>query len=322
MWNRMLAIVSVWAFASACEGEIDSAPPASGPAPTEGAEVTLPASIVAERGGFVPEGIEYDALNGRILTGSLTEGSILQIHADGRVTTVVSDPDLVSSIGIEADEPGNRLLVANSDASVFEGAGRGQAKLGVYDLTTGDRITMVDLAATIEDPPAELAHFANDVAVGDDGTAYVTDTRANVIYSVDPAYRASVFYEFGAIEGLGLNGIVVHPDGYLLVAGGTTLWKVPLTDPSDASPVALPEAVPGQDGVVWTADGRLAIVSNSDNRVVALTSQDDWATAELAGVAPYETQATTVAVVGDDLYVIHPHFADADPPSVERVMLR
>ena len=69
---------------------------------------------------------------------------------------------------------------------------------------------------------------------------------------------------------------------------------------------------------MWTA-GRLAIVSNSGNRVVALTSSDDWASAEVAGVAPYETQATTAAVVGDHVYVVHPHFADEDPPSVTRV---
>ena len=83
--------------------------------------------------------------------------------------------------------------------------------------------------------------------------------------------------------------------------------------------MALPEEVPGEDGMVWTA-GRLTIVSNSANRVVALTSDDDWATAEVAGVAGYEGQATTAAVVGDDVYVVHPHFADEDPPTFERVV--
>ena len=40
---------------------------------------------------------------------------------------------------------------------------------------------------------------------------------------------------------------------------------------------------------------------------------------ELVGVAPYEVMATTVAVIGDDLYVVHPHFQDDGMPSVERV---
>ena len=295
------------------EATPEAATPASAPAP-------LPAVIVAERGGFIPEGIEYDMTHDRILTGSLVEGTILQIHPDGRVTPAISDPDLVSSIGIEVDEPRDRLLVANSDFSVFQSGGAGQAKLGVYNLTTGERLAMVDLAAVIADPPDDAVYFANDVAVADDGTAYVTDTRMNLIYRVDTDYHASLLHQFDD-DGAGPNGIVHHPGGYLLVARGATLWKVPLDDPAAATEVRLPEDVPGQDGMVWTA-GRLAIVSN-DGRVVALTSADDWATAELAGVGTYEGQATTVAVVGDDLYVVHPHFGDPDhPPSVSRVVLR
>ncbi len=64
------------------------------------------------------------------------------------------------------------------------------------------------------------------------------------------------------------------------------LWKVPLDDPGAVAEVTLPEEVPGQDGMVWTA-GRLAIVSNSANRVVAVTSDDDWVSASVAGVASY-----------------------------------
>ena len=316
MRNRLLVFGVAAAMFVGCAA--DPEPPASAPEPEVSAPVPdpPPATIVAERGGFVPEGIEYDTTNGRILTGSLSEGSIFQIHNDGRVVSVVRDTDLVSSVGIEVDEPRGRLLVANSDLSTFGADSGGHAKLGVYDLTTGERIAMVDLAASIGDASSATAPFANDVAIGDDGTAYVTDTALSVIYRVDMDYAASVLHRF---DGVAPNGIVYHPSGYLLVAGGATLWKVPLDDPAAAMPVMLPEEVPGQDGMVWMADGRLAIVSNSGNRVVALTSEDDWATAQLAGVATYEIQATTAAVVGDDVYVVHPHFADEDPPSVERV---
>ena len=321
MRNPILVIAVTSAMFAGCAAEPEPAAPAleteaAAPAPDQ-----LPAMIVAERGGFIPEGIEYDTTNGRFLTGSLSEGSILLIHNDGRVTPVVSDPDLVSSVGIEVDEPRDRLLVANSDRSVFESGGAGQAKLGVYNLTTGERIAMVDLAATIADGGDDAVHFANDVAVSDDGVAYVTDTRMNVIYRVGTDYEPSTLHRFESDDG-GPNGLVYHPSGYLLVARGATLWKVPVDEPAGTTQVTLPEEIPGQDGLVWTADGRLAIVSNSSNRVVALTSADDWATAQLAGVASYETQATTAAVVGNDIYVIHAHFADQDPPSIERVVFQ
>ena len=310
-----LAAIAVAALLAACGTE--PAPPSTPDAePPAAPAYLLPESIVAERGGFIPEGVEYDNMNGRLLTGSLAEGTVFEIHGDGRVTAHVSDAELVSSVGIEADETRDRLLVANADRSVFEDGGTGLAKLGVYNLTSGDRIAMVDLAA-VAGGGADAVHFANDVAVADDGTAYVTDTRGLILYQVDADYAASVLHRFED-GGAGPNGIVHHPGGYLLVARGAGLWKVPIDDPAAAAEVALPEEIPGQDGMVWTA-GRLAIVSNSGNRVVALTSSDDWATAELAGVAPYETQATTAAVVGDHVYVVHPHFADDDPPSVTRV---
>src|SRR5690606_39035554 len=153
--------------------------------------------------------------------------------------------------------------------------GQGQAKLGVYSLTSGERLAMVDLAATIPDAPADAVFFANDVAVGSDGTAYVTDTRQNVIYRVGTDYQASVLHRFENLAGgAALNGIVYHDDGYLLVVAGDLLFKVPVDDPSGAMQVQVAEPVPGSDGAVWTADGRLAIVSNSadEPRVVALTS--------------------------------------------------
>lgn len=278
---------------------------------------SFPEVIVAERGGFIPEGIEYDRTNGRILTGSLSEGSILEIHPDGRVSTVIADPDLVSSVGIEVDEVRNRLLVANSDRAAFDGSTAGQAELAVYDLTSGDRIVLVDLAAAVTNPPDDAAYFANDVAVADDGTVYVTDTMLNAVYQVTRDYEASLLLRFDDQAG-GPNGIEVHPAGYLLVARGEELWKIPVRDPSSAAAVTLPAAIPGGDGIVWSA-GRLAIVSNSDSRVVALTSTDDWSTAEVAGVATFETPATTAAVIGDDVYVVHPTFEGDDPPSVSRV---
>jgi len=278
----------------------------------------IPSIIVAERGGFIPEGVEYDVTNDRILTGSLTEGSIFHLHNNGKLTAVVTDSELVSSVGIEVDEERDRLLVANSDLSAFQGNVPGQAKLGVYQLATGERIAMVDLAEAVSD--AEAVYFANDVTVGDDGTAYVTDTRMNLIYQISSDYQASVLHRFDDPEGAGPNGIVYHSNGYLLVARGSALWKVPLDEPSGSMEVTLSEEVEGQDGMVWTVEGSLAIVSNSENRVVALRSDDEWMTASLVGIATYEIQGTTAAVVGNDVYVVHPQLADEVPPSVERVV--
>jgi len=290
------------------------------PAPAAAAEAVFPDRIVAERGGFIPEGIEFDQANRRLLTGSLAEGTIFEIGLDGSLSPVVQDSDLVSSVGIEVDEPRDRLLVANSDRSAFGGQSQGQAKLGVYSLTSGERIAMVDLGP-LAGAGDDASFFANDVTVTDAGTIYVTDTMTNVVYQVDDEYNGSLFHRFEPMEGLGLNGIVAHEDGYLIVvasAGNGVLYKVPLDGPSAASAVALDEPVNGPDGLVGAADGRLASISNSTSSVVLLESSDGWASAQRVGVATFEGQATTGAAVDDEIYVVQPHFNDADQPVILR----
>jgi hypothetical protein len=320
-------------LAAACAPESSDVPPAPPAAPAPAAAPRpaappagvdgMPGRIVAARGGFIPEGVEYDQANHRFLTGSLAEGTIFEIGLDGSVTPFVTDPALVSSVGIEVDEPRDRLLVANSDRSVFGGSGSGQAKLGVYSLTTGERIAMVDLGALRSGRPGAV-FFANDVAVADDGAAFITDTRQNVIYRVGTDYVASVFHEFPATENLGLNGIVYHPDGYLVIAdsGNGVLYKMPIGNPSATARVSMPEPVPGSDGIVWRADGALAVVQNSatDGRVALLSSSDGWVSATIIGSSPHAGQATTAAAVGDEIYAVFPHFNDQDPPVIQRAV--
>jgi len=210
-------------------------PPAAAPAARPAANAVV-AVITAERGGFIPEGIEYDEDNGRFLSGSLAEGTIFVIERDGRVVPFIRDSELVSSVGIEADESHDRLLVTNSNSAVFnDQSATGHAKLGVYHLTTGEKLAMVDLGATIG---AGARHFANDVTVDGEGNAYVTDTFANAIYRVTPAYQATVMHRFTDLPpGVQLNGIVYHDGGYLLAVAEERIYKVPV-----ANPVRLGEA--------------------------------------------------------------------------------
>ncbi len=308
------------ALAAGCAPEPESptattAPPPAAAAP-EGGNITTPP------GGVIPEGIEYDLANGRFLTGSLAEGTIFEIGIDGSVVPFIRDADLVSSVGIEADEPRDRLLVANSDRAAFGGEPAGQAKLGVYNLTTGERLAMVDLGALLG---AQPKYFANDVAVDGEGNAYVTDTMNGVVYRVTPTYQASVLHRFTDLpQGAQLNGIVYHDSGYLLVVAGEHTYKVPVANPAGTTKVNVAEPVAGQDGIVWAADGRLIATSNSgtEPRLVAFRSSDDWATAQRAGVAVLDGQATTAAAVGAEVWAVHPHFADAERPTLEQAIFQ
>ena len=185
---QILGTAVVCGMLAACAAEPEPPAPEATPEAATPTPAPLPEVIVAERGGFIPEGIEYDMTNHRLLTGSLTEGSILQLHGDGRVTPIGSDPDLVSSIGIEVDELRGRLLVANSDFSVFQSGGAGQA-LGLYGYYAGPGVHILDVVA-LTDPllarlPARsgrwrIGHFERAIPPGyarslDEGQNRITD---------------------------------------------------------------------------------------------------------------------------------------------------
>ena len=136
-----------------------------------------------------------------------------------------------------------------------------------------------------------------------------------------PAYQATVMHRFTDLpQDALLNGIVYHDGGYLLAVAEDRIYKVPVANPEGTTQVNVTDPVDGQDGIVLTKDGRLVATSNSESepRLVAFMSNDNWTSAQRVGVAVLNGQATTAAVVGDEIWAVHPHFNDAEPPTIER----
>ncbi len=279
------------------EPEPTAEPEAVGP--TEGPELIL----VAQPDLF-PEGIEYDVANGRFLLSSIGEGSIYAVNDDGTFQVFIEDEALLSSIGLEIDAERNRLLVANTVFLFVNPSLSLQSFLNIYDLTTGERLDMIDLMA--DDPDGY--HFANDMAVDADGNVYVTDSYFGV-YKVDTDGNVTPF----ASEKVGItspNGIVYHPDGYLIVSDADmkALYKVPLDDPLSVTKVDLGQDV-SVDGMVWHPNGELIMVEYGSDSILSLRSDDGWETAVVVATSP-DHPASTLAVRGEQIYAIYPHFDD------------
>lgn len=273
----------------------------------------FPDTVLVEEPGLHPEGVEWDADRSRFLVSSVTQGTVTAVEDDGTLETFVEDAEVTASIGVHIDRDGGRLMVADADPAAIQGAGEGHARLGIYDLETGGRLHHVDLGGLHDG-----RHFANDLTVGPDGSAYVTDSFSPVIYRVSPEGEASVFVEDGRLgtEGFGLNGIDHHPDGYLLVAmaGDRTLYRVPLDAPGDMTEVELPEPF-AADGLTLRDDGALVAVATTGsgederNEALLLRSDDGWSSARIEERAP-APGATTGAVRDGAVYVVNPHFAE------------
>ncbi|MGI9451253.1 MAG: L-dopachrome tautomerase-related protein [Geminicoccaceae bacterium] len=255
-----------------------------------------------------PEGIEIDPKTGDFLLGSIRQGAVYRVPASGEALPLVEDDRLTSVVGIRVDEARQRLWVNNSDYGAAERSQEGGAytiaSVGVYDLASGDPLHFVDLSAL---RPSE-DKFPNDLAVDQDGNAYVTDSLAAAIYKVTADGEGSVFLTDDAFRGDGfnLNGIVVHPDGYLIVAQKSIgkLYKVPLDAPETFAAIDLPRPLVATDGLVLTGPKHLIAMTNrsgetESDTIFSLTSDDAWASAEISGSLETGDVYAMTAVVND-----------------------
>ncbi|MBE7511264.1 MAG: SMP-30/gluconolactonase/LRE family protein [Anaerolineales bacterium] len=258
-----------------------------------------------------PEGVEWDAAAGQFLVGSLGNGKVYAITDEGVATPLVEDDAVKVAVGIEVDAKGGRLLVCSSEREAFTNPlAKTKIALGIYDLKTGERLHLVDLTKI----GGESRHFANDVAVDGEGNAYVTDSTQPHIYKVTPNGEASLFVKDARFQNpfLGLNGIVAHPDGYLLVAlaGGGKLYKITLEAAPVVTEVTLRQAE-RFDGLILTPEG--VLIGVSSGRVIRLESDDAWATATMTGEAK-KHPATTVAYRDGEVYALWAHLSENPQP--------
>ncbi|KAL6649803.1 hypothetical protein ACP70R_014027 [Stipagrostis hirtigluma subsp. patula] len=250
---------------------------------------------------------KWDAEGGRFLVSTFFGAGVAEVRAgEGEERVVVADPDAAGrvALGLVVDAPRRRLLVVYADRPPRFG----YAALGAYELGSWRRLFLTRL-----DAPGETT-FADDVAFDENGNAYVTDTMGCKIWKVSPAgellsviKNATFVQRPGTLNNfVGLNGIVYHPNGYLLVVhtSGGDLFKV---DPSTGS-VRVVKVLRGSlkqgDGLELLSPTRLA-VAGMPSRLVE--SSDDWETASVTGryVGPMHRIGSSATVKDGDVYVNH-----------------
>ncbi|XP_057473253.1 uncharacterized protein LOC130761725 [Actinidia eriantha] len=263
--------------------------------------------------GWLRECTQWDPPNRRFLV-SFLEGGVGQIpvpdhHSPEEVleeVPVVKDTDLAgnASLGMVIDRPRNRLLVATAD--VF---GNRYGALAAYDLTSWDRLFLTQLSG-----PGDEKSFADDVTVDPEGNSYVTDAKANKIWKVgakgeflstikSPLFTPKEWYK----NLVGLNGIVYHPNGYLIVIHtfSGNLFKV---DVGKGDEVKLLEVVGGSlsfgDGLELLSPTKLVVAGNPTRLV---ESSDEWETATVVGTfkGPGHRLTTAATLKDGKVYLNH-----------------
>jgi sugar lactone lactonase YvrE len=256
-----------------------------------------------------PEGIAYSQKQDVFFVSSLHYGKIGKVTRQGIYSEFITDVDLISTIGIHANEKSNLLYVCVSDPGVSVKTNPKTqmklAKLIAYDLKTGKRKFVADLGAL----NTTGNNFANDVDFDNLGNCYVTNSASPIIYKINKTGKASIFAtsENWKKEGFNLNGIVVHPNGYLIVAQSNTgeLHKVSIKNPKEISKINT-DIMFGADGIFLDANNELVVISNSKKEVYELKSTDNFESAKILKTATTEmTFPTTGIVVNKKYYVLN-----------------
>jgi sugar lactone lactonase YvrE len=270
-----------------------------------------------------PEGIAYHAKRNVFFVSSLRHGKIGIVDRKGKYKVFVNSPELISAIGIRLNEKTNTLYVCTSDPGVSTKTSpttqRKFAKLIAYDATTGKQKYIADLGAL---NPTGL-NFANDVTFDNEGNTYVTNSFSPIIYKINEAGIPSIFASYDEWKGDGfkLNGIVFHPDGFLIVAVSNpgTLYKVSLKNPKSIKKINAMLLL-GIDGLIYNAANKeLIAISNSAQEIYRLKTDNNWDSVSLAGsVKSLNSFPTTGTIVNDSYFILNAKLNELFNPTAEK----
>ncbi|MED6210616.1 hypothetical protein PIB30_065791 [Stylosanthes scabra] len=265
-------------------------------------------------GGWLRECAKWDPSNRRFIV-SFFEGGVGEVRVPEEAekgvmlqeVTVAMEVSLAgnSSLGISVDAQRNRVLVVHADV-----LGNRYSALAAYDLSTWQRLFLTQLSG-----PSDEKSFADDVDVDAEGNAYVTDAKAGKIWKVgvegnlisiirNPLFTPKEWYK----KLVALNGIVYHPDGFLIVIHtfSGNLFKVDL---SKGEEVKVIKVAGGPlyfgDGLALLSPTKLVVAGNPSGRLVEST--DGWETASVLAKfsGPMHRLATSATVKDGKPYLSH-----------------
>lgn len=264
--------------------------------------------------GLYPEGIDYDSKNEKFLFSSLYKGAVYAMNPKGETTVFATSSKLVLPTGIYTDETRNRLIVANADLGISQKSTSTSAgtiaTVSIFNLTSGALIKEIDLKNFTPNAGSCL----NDIAVDNDGNIYVTDSFSPNIYKIDTSLTASLFVTNTLFQPapnqFGLNGIVFHPDGYLLAVktDESKLFKISISNPSVITEVQ-GAVFAAPDGIELDKNNNLVVVENglALGKTYTFSSSNNWKSASKISETNIgkEDFPTTAALASDgNVYVI------------------
>ena len=205
------------------------------------------AEVFTELPEHMSEGITFDPVSRRFFVSG-GEGQILAIDTAGKATPFASGGGLRQLLGLKVDAQRRMLWLANGrypEPGPNQPPDSGTGGIRAYNLDTGALV----VSAELDERP--LLHGFNDLALMDDGTAYVTDSNTHAVYKLVPGGEK--------LELVLRDDRMTYPNGIAPAPDGRTIYVAHLEgisalDPATRSRRLLPQPV---DTSLHSIDGLL-----------------------------------------------------------------
>ncbi|WP_425145187.1 superoxide dismutase family protein [Deinococcus sp.] len=259
-----------------------------------------------------PEGVAVSADQSTIFTGSSRTGTIYAIDAasgEARIFSPGGSLGRTSALGLKLDARG-RLYVAGGAT-------------GAVSVLNPDGSPLT----TLMTPPSPTAYI-NDLVLGPDGSAYVTDSSRPVIWRVTPDLkRIEAWLPLQGTQikyqpGINLNGIALTPDGKALLTVQYNTGKLFRIDLASRriQEVSVPGGLMYGDGLLldgntlYVGQNKLNWVRKVELAAGAMSGKSD--TVSSADGLKYPS---TLALLGGDLIAVNSELdrtTSGTPPEV------
>ncbi len=251
------------------------------PAIGDTALLQMPDAVSVDVPLFYPEGVAIGP-DRALYTGAFTTGEIRRAAFGSATAETILAPGMLGGAALGIKVHDDLLWVCVTDLAAPQ-----NSALVHLDPMTGEEQARF---------PIPGGGICNDIAFGEDGTAYITESAANGVMRLMPGADALDVWFTGEMlppvagMGFGFNGVLVDDDGSVLVGrvDDGTLTRIPVTGDGSAGEATIETVDPmavtfGIDGMARWRGGYYAV---RDSQVVRLWPGDPWTSEVIAGPDP------------------------------------